>query len=386
MYTGALEEFMKNFNNEYEYLIHLIRCALRNQQPTEKPAILSFEKTYEYGKAHEVANIAFVSVQKLQNKPSGDLYTKWKTLYAFSIQRHYNQIMARDMIVDALNNYGIRNLELQGTVMKTLYPYPEWRMMSDIDFIIDKENLDAVENIVKELDYDTKRPNGFEVDAYGKNGIAVEFHSNFFDPKSICYGTITDAFSTATKIGNTYSYKSSDTIFYLYNLLHCIKHHLQRGAGIRRIMDIYVLRTNLYEKIDLKYIDDVLIKNGYKKIADELFSVAEKWFGDKISKIDVIKIEEQIYQSNNHGTTQVQFRNEYSRCSHKEKQFFKMRKYIALMFPSKQNIYCAYPLCEHKKYPIVSCWIYRWICALLNSKKRHNAIKLLSEIKKAQIK
>lgn len=67
---------MKKFKNECKYLVHLIKCALQDKEPTEIPKNLSFDKVFEYGKEHEVANIAFVSVQRLHKKPKDDLYVK----------------------------------------------------------------------------------------------------------------------------------------------------------------------------------------------------------------------------------------------------------------------------------------------------------------------
>ena len=57
---------MQQFANEYEYLVHLLQCAISDEQPVEKPAELSFEKVFEYGRTHEVANIAYVSLLKLK--------------------------------------------------------------------------------------------------------------------------------------------------------------------------------------------------------------------------------------------------------------------------------------------------------------------------------
>lgn len=377
---------MKKFKNEYEYLVHLIKCALQDKQPVELPKNLSFDKVFEYGKEHEVANIAFVSVQKLHKKPEDDLYVKWKTVYAFSIQRHANQMNARKEIVDALKEAEIRHVEVQGTIMKTLYPYPEWRMMSDIDFIIDKENLESAEAVMKKLGYHTENPNGVEIDAYGKNGIAVELHSDFFDPKSICHGTISDVFSFSTQIDDTYSYRASDTIFYSYNLLHCVKHYLQRGAGIRRIMDMYILRKRLSDRVDKEYIDKIISGSGYKATVDEIFAIVDKWFYDIKNEADLSKTEEHIYLSNNHGSMQIQLKNEYYRANTKNKRFFKVRKYRNLIFPSKDDMYRSYPLCKSKKYPIVVCWLYRWFSVLTNPKKRKNATRLLSEIGKTKVK
>ena len=173
-------EKIKKYSNEYEYLIHLIKCAIHDNQPDEKPDALSFDKVFEYGKEHEVANIAFVSVQKLKSKPDNDLYKKWKMMYAFSIQRHAKQMHARNEMVEAFNHAQIRNVEVQGSRLKTLYPEPGWRMMSDIDFIIDIENLFHAEKILCDLGYNTKNVNDAEVDGFGANGIAIEIHTDFF--------------------------------------------------------------------------------------------------------------------------------------------------------------------------------------------------------------
>lgn len=372
---------MQEFKNEYEYLVHLIKCALQDLQPIEKPKELSFDKVLKYGKEHEVANIAFVSVERLCAKPNDEVYTKWKTVYAFSIQRHANQMNARNKIVAALNDVGIRHIEAQGTRMKRLYPHPEWRMMSDIDFIIDKENLEKAESIMEKFGYETKNPNGVEVDAYGRNGIAVELHSDFFDPNSMCYGSILDAFSMATQTVNIYSYSVSDTVFYLYNILHCIKHYLQRGAGIRRIMDLYLLKEKLSYKVDFQLIEKVLTENRYKDVVNDLFAVADKWFGEGNINcpIDLSQIEESIYLANNHGSTEVQLNNEYKR-SRKNKFCFKLHKCLSLIFASKENIYRAYPFCQKHNYPIALCWLHRGFCVLFSTRKRNTAFKLIQRI------
>ena len=350
------------------------------------PEHLSFQTVFEYGKEHEVANIAFISVKKLKNKPDSSLYTEWKSIFALSMQRHYRQMAARDTIVAALNEAGIRNVEVQGTVMKTLYPQPEWRMMSDIDFIIDKDNLNAAEQILKKLDYDIYSSNDCEVDAFGKGAIAVELHTDFFDKDSVFYGTISDVFESSTIVDGSYSYTPSQTVFYLYALLHCIKHYVRKGVGIRRVMDMYILSSRLGDKVDLKYIDEVLKKSGYKNDADILFEIANIWFGDLKGGRDLTQIEENIFLSNNHGTRQMEFKNEYDRADGTAKRFFKLKKIISLVFPRKEHIYNSYPFCKEHNYPIVLCWVYRGIRLLFANKKRGTIAYRLSEIKNLKTK
>lgn len=375
---------MPKFKNEYEYLIHLVRCALRGEQAEEKPPELSFEKVFAYGKQHEVANIAFVALQQLKERPEAALYKQWKTFYAFSLQRHANQMHARDAIVDALNHAGIRNIEVQGTVMKTLYPHPEWRMMSDIDFIIDKENLGKADAVMQSLGYKTKQIRGVEIDAYGPYGIAVELHSDFFDARSEFYGTITDAFSMSEPSEDGLTYTANGTVFYLYNVLHCIKHHLRSGAGIRRMMDMYIINCALADCVDRAYVDRILTDNGCKAVCDEIFKLAFEWFGDGPTEEENEYMKQSVYLSGNHGAMPVFLNNEYRTTKHKF--LFKFRKRMRMFFPEKEDIYDAYPVCNKYRMPVAVCWVYRWFSVLLSQKKRKTAAEKLSEIRKWRTK
>lgn len=383
---------MAEFKNEYEYLIHLIKCAIRDLEPEEKPQELSFEKVFKYGKTHEVANIAFVSLQKLNSKPDEEVYKAWKTFFAFSVSRHANQLAVRAQVTDALGGAGIRTLEAQGTVMKTLYPEPQLRMMTDIDFIIDKENLSHAEEIMKGLGYQTTASVGAdlelcEVDATAPDGTYVELHSDFFErDNTVCYGTISNPFNSAKLIDGSLCYRADDTAFYLYSLLHCIKHYAHRGCGIRRMLDMYIISEKLGGKIDAEYVNSVLEKSGLKETADEVFALAYKWFGDKCSETDLSEAEQTVFASGNHGTIKVKLNNEYKRSGKSGKKFFKIKSIVSRLFLSKEDIYSGYPFCRKHNYPIVLCWIHRWLCFIFLSEKRKKAHMILSSVKDAELK
>ena len=375
-----------SFRNEYEYLIHLINCAFSDSTPEELPDGLSFEKVYRYGKIHEVGNIAFLSLQKLKNQPSEELLRKWKTFYAFSVQRNAHQMVARTVIVNALNSAGIRNVEVQGTIMKQLYPSPEWRMMTDIDIIIDKDNIEKTARLMKNMGYEITELGDFEVDLYGPNDVFIEIHSDFFDPFSLGYGAITDVFDSSVPSGDGLSYTASDTIVYLYNLLHCIKHYKKKGIGIRRIMDMYVLKEQMYDKIDTAYVDEALRKNGFDTAADELFALAYEWFGGKKSDKNLDEMKKLVYMSGNHGTVEVLVKNEYREKKTSNKFIFRVKKALSLIFLKKEIIYAAYPYCREHRLPVVLCWIYRAFYVLFRKDKRGNAVKVLSTINKTDVK
>ena len=121
---------MRDFLDEYDYLIHLIRCGICDEQPGELPESFRFEQVYECGNYHHVANIVFDSIEKLMHKPEESLYQKWQACRDKAIIRDINQSYAAEEIRNSFSNADIRWLELQGTKMKSLYPKPEWRTMS----------------------------------------------------------------------------------------------------------------------------------------------------------------------------------------------------------------------------------------------------------------
>ena len=53
---------------------------LENTIPQEIPKHLSLEKVFLYGRQHEVANIAFLSIDKLEFVDK-ELYNKWKRVF-----------------------------------------------------------------------------------------------------------------------------------------------------------------------------------------------------------------------------------------------------------------------------------------------------------------
>lgn len=365
------------FSDEYEYLIHLIYSAIHNLQPTPNCENVSLEKVFEIAKEHEVANISFVAIEKMQNNVDGELYKKWKTQYAFSIQRNINQQVARDVIVCELNKNHIRNTELQGTVIKKLYPYAFWRNMSDIDFVVDKQNLLKTEKVLRELGYTTKCYHN-DLSAYTNPKIAVEIHTDFFDTNTEFYGKITNPFKNATKINNDFSYTASEEDIFIYNILHCIKHYRGKGAGIRRIIDIYYLNKKILPKLDKTAVQKLLKQLNCKKDYEILSAIAEQWLDLNGKECDFYYEKNKIFMSQTHGNVSISVLNAYE--YDENKKLFKIKKIIKLLFPSKENIYSAYSVCAQKRLPTVICWIYRWCCLVFKKDKRKHTRNILKRI------
>ena len=371
------------FTNEYEYLIHLLSSALHGTVPEDAPENISFEKVFEYGVTHEVANIAFLAVKKLKTLPDERIFDRWRKEYWKAVKRDTTQSKARDEILSALHSHGIYTLEVQGTVVKKYYPQSHLRMMSDLDIIIPRDKLAEAEEIMQSIGYQTEYTYDKTELHSVKDILYIELHTEFFsdDANTTVYNVLNNPFSSAT-LNEDYTATVTDTIFYLFHWLHTIKHATEfMGVGIRRIIDLYYLENALKDKADFSYIDSILKDNELYEIKADLLAVKEHWFSGSTPKSDVLVLEKEIFESGNHGTEEIFYRHKFKDEQEKGKNFVKFRFFLAFIFPPKEDIYGAYPFCKEHNYPIALCWIHRWIFSAFNKKKYKSVKRLFKRLK-----
>lgn len=362
---------------DYEYLIHLIYCAVHDEQPLEKPEEVSFYNVLHLGKIHEVANIAYLSVERLEKKPPQEIYDEWKGFYYLSAQRDTRQWLTREKIVNTLHENGIRTLEAQGTVTKRLYPSSELRMMSDIDIIIDFENLEKAMTLMKSLGYEISQKQPVEFDARIEDSELIEFHTDFFteymyNRKERYSGAVSSPFEYASAAEDDFlSFELSDTYYYLFTVLHTIAHFETMGCGIRRVLDLYYLKKALNGKVDKDVIKGVIDGNDLRKSYDALFALEEYWFENKTPSFDLSETVHDVILSGNHGTDAIFTRNNLRKDELSGVKFPKLKRIVKFVFPDKEYVYLGYPVCRERGYSTVRCWLYRIFATLKKFRFSH---------------
>jgi len=347
-----------------EYLIHLLYCAVNGTQPAEAPESVSFERVLAIGKAHEVANIAFFSVEKLQNKPEPAVYDEWQRAYFFSVQRDVRQQAFYEQVTALLHENGIRTLEAQGTVTKTLYPSSEWRMMSDIDLIIDRENLAKAHDVMATAGYEVTEPSEEEFNAFSGD-LEIEFHTDFFTKE--VYGrkanyakAVNNAFSHAHPDDtDPMKFVLEDAYFYLFSVLHTVKHFETAGCGIRRVLDLYYLKKAFAETVDTAWLEGVLAQYGFLESYETLSALEAVWFEGAVTDTDLGAAACSVLLSGTHGTRTIFSENAIRAEQKAGVRLPALQRIRRFVFPTKEWIYENYPICRERGYSAARSWCYR---------------------------
>lgn len=356
--------------NEADYLVHLVRCAIREEQPQELPVGMSFETVLQFGLWHQVANLAFLSVKKLNRKPDEALFSKWQALFFRAVQLDMKQAAVRENILAKFREKGVRSLEAQGTKVKKLYADPSLRTMSDLDFIVDEENLGKAGDALEELGFDVTREHDQCCGFLGKD-IMTEVHFDYLPDDNELYLAITDPFGDASPDDEEgLCWSPSDTSFYLFNILHTLKHYRFRGCGIRRILDLYLLKQVYDAKVDHERMAAVFERYRLTSDAEDLFALAEVWFGSGKMTSHLKEVATVVYRSAVHGTDEMFLQQKFRIEREQGKKAVGFQYFMRRLFPTKETLYRCYPVCEKHRLPVFLAWFVHLGNALFNPAKR----------------
>ncbi len=359
-------------SSEYNYLIRLLRCAIHGETPEELPEGLSFERVYRYAMEHDVANLAFYGVERLQNKPDEELYAKWGRRRDLALVRDMNQEFARNELVTEFEARGIRYKELQGTVLKKLYPRTEYRTMSDIDFIVEKKCLGQCGLILEKLGYQCSAQDDFEIDGLRKPDIFVELHTDYFSPHTEYYDYMREPFSHRVLT------EKKDTELYLYNVIHIAKHYFSCGCGIRRVLDMYYLDRHYSNKIDSAYVRQVLTEAGLVDFAEELSCLARAWFGKAAECEELLAMERFIMGAGLHGKREYYINRRIWRVNKDETVTFgaKVKYLLSRVFPGAKTMEIKYPVLRRVRILYPLCYFHRIVRMILGRNRKASILDL----------
>ena len=363
-----------NENKHYAYLLSLLFSVISSTEPTAVPEWVDFNTLYELGKKHDVTNIAYYAIEKLNADIDPALKKKWEGDRNRNFHRNMIQTAEFSALCSAFEQEGVEYMPLKGLAVSELYPSPDCRFMSDLDILV-KDARKAGE-VAEKLGYTADRVDAFYDDSYRKPPFMhLELHRDLFSIDSSFHDYFQNFFDRAVNTRSS-RWDMTPEDFYIYIIAHLYKHYCDSGTGIRSVSDIYLLNKNFLPKLDREKFYAELDVLGIRMFFDEFSAVADKWFGR--GDFDEFSAEElYILGSGTYGRTENLVKNRYNQLG--EKHYFIKRIFPPLSF--MQDIFC--PL---RKYPVLLPFFYVYRIVRLVSpkyrKKIEYELKVINQKKK----
>lgn len=284
------------------YLIGLLKCALYDQTPEEKPEDCTWEQIWTLAGRNSVRNAACPAIKKFDGKIPEEIWKDWSSAQDQTVYRNLRFEMEREEIMSAMAEKGIAALPLKGILIADYYPAAGMRWMCDNDILYGyvREDLEdgfklkggnvqeqkywqkmaqqELGRIMKKLGYTAKCLNGNH-DVYQKSPFFnFEMHRSLVPLHSEFAEYYRNPWKRAVlQKARKCLYRFSDEDEYLFFIVHAYKHFDAAGCGIRILLDEYVIFQKK-ENMDWSYIRGELEKMRLVSFEQKLRSAACRTF------------------------------------------------------------------------------------------------------------
>ena len=363
---------MFKFNSNEGYFLHLIKCALRDEQPEEKPDQVDWQVVFEIAEKQNVSNLCWFSIEKLNIQPEGELFYIWQEAYAMSASRCLKQMMEADLLADAFTSAGYDIMFLKGSKIREYYPSPDMRYMTDIDILVNSENREPVRELMRNLGYDDDLLDDGQVDAFKKQPILyTEVHYDFSFKKHAYHDLFHIVWDKLVKTDNEHIFEMTFEDLYFFNVGHYAKNMHNRGMGIRAVIDCYVLwnaatyeqKKNILKRFESTELD-VFNKN--------LLKIADIWFGGAKDDGSLDNVQKYMIETETYGS----YKNEIVLDTIRNTNSNSKLKYImSKIFPSSDYLYDRFNI--KKKNPVLLpfLWIFRILLLIFSDKEKKQHVR-----------
>lgn len=347
---------------EREELNRIIASQLNNTAPDVE--IADWRKLMLLAKNHGLLQyIAFFAENLPEDKLPDEKYQR----YLFSVitqetARSANQLDAVMEMQEAMEQNGIFNLAVKGSVTKLRYENELLRTMGDIDLLYKPEQHHIFKELMLSLGYGDYQE-GRKNDTYSRPPfISVEAHRELVESGSDYAAYYRDIWQMAhPKDGMLYAYEMRVEDEFVFNIVHLAEHFKEGGAGIRFITDVYV-----YSRIEMdrEYVEQELTKLGLNEFYHHILDLANYWFAGGESSALTEQLADFIMDGTVFGNREnaAALAVEEGRAKH----------FLKVCFPDYKSMKSMFPWLEGKRALLPYAWGLRGVRALSHRKGNVN--------------
>lgn len=380
---------MLECRNQSEYLLELLRCALNDRKPSEKPTDVQWHEVYSLAFKHSVSAFAYYALSLSDQQIGATVVANWQQRYNKLLVKGSNQMLELEQICSAFSANEIQHMPLKGSSLREMMAHPEMREMSDLDILVPIDQIDRAKTVMSSLGYEECEDNGNHITFKKLPYLYVEIHRQLIDPKYEFYPIFEDPWKYAEPTDDPYRFALSNEDFYLYLLTHAAKHYYYQGTGIRSVLDIHLLRKAYADRLDLDYIDSRITVELLADFRVQIEALADAWFAE--AEADDIFDSEMAYyilNSSTYGSHKGYDRRvvkAYMQAG-KSEESAKRAYFCRMVFLPREEMQTMYPVLKKAPVLLPFCWVARWGRILLHKpdsiKKRYDQVQNIEFYKK----
>ena len=357
---------------ESEYLVSLLKCALKGESVPSVPENLNWQKLVELSKQQQVYSTIVPIINKINIPPEQAqelvFYSQNELVRMIAMKNEFEQIEKE------LEDKQIKHIYLKGLELRNYYPKTSMRQMSDYDILYDESRRNDLIKIMKGRGFELVNFEGYGDDFFKKPYYTFEFHRALFGEQDE-FNPDFNPWKNAISVPGSCRMILTREDNYLYTLLHLYKHYFCReGCGIRFYCDIYLL-LNSEDKLDFDYIDKKLKYYGIFEFNKAVVGLVNTLFNDAPCGKKEQELLNTVFVNGIYGKSTDKF-DERMELAGGSKAKYLFRR----IFPPKSEMVKNYKIL--KKHIILLPFVYIYRLIYKTFKKSDAAKEEIKELKK----
>lgn len=268
-------------------------------------------------------------------------------------------------LVQAFVAQGLHVLPLKGYYMKEMYPRPEQRQMCDLDMLLQEGEMEQARALMEGRGYVNEHFQEGHHDNYRKKPfLYVELHRRLLDEDSPYAQGLGDVFQRAQP-GPDGAWRLNWSDFYLFLLVHFVKHVEWAGTGPRSVLDVYLFRQAHEDQLDRGYLHSKLTEMGLETFCADVEQIAQYWFAPDGREMALSPsaqaLANEILGSAVYGTRRQVEENllREHRGDHGSVEQAGLRYLWNCIFLPRKNMEMMYPVLRRHPALLPACWLVR---------------------------
>ena len=335
------------------------------------------EQLFGLAKRHHVGAIVYYGALISQVKLPESVFQKLEALTYKLLAISVKQGVELERISESFEKSGIDHMPLKGSVIKQYYPKPEMRYMSDMDILIKNEQINKFSDVMNELGYTYKYESNHEI-VWEKAPVFIELHKHLIPTYNVdlCKYYRDDWNYAKKKSNKQHTFELTLEDLYIYSFTHFAKHYRDAGAGIKYLLDIYLL-----DELDRdeNYIEEELKKLQLFEFYGNIKELLAVWFDGK-KETEMSKfLTEFIFKSGAYGTKEFRSMASTLRIPGDSAHKKLLKKRLKLFFPPYSHIKERYKFVKWCPILLPDGWLCRIVYTIFA--KRDYTAKTIKNLK-----
>lgn len=270
-------------NKSDKYLIELLLASIeRDYIPSKDVEGVDFNRVFKLSSISRVSNCVYYGLLKLdkdtQNKiPNLEEFKKECLMYGIKEKIQETDILD---IIKKFNEENINLLFFKGFVLKYIYPNLDMRVMGDIDFLVERKDIEKAQKAIESIGFKKDPNTDFNVEIGYIRNTEVELHKKLSVAEIEYFDTAWEHKEKFLSYPNTYTLDMN--YHYIYLLSHALHHMKKGGLGLKYPLDFYLYLKEY--NVNFDEIKEDLKLTKLDKFAKLLLLLCNKWFKMDLTK------------------------------------------------------------------------------------------------------